>query len=159
AGYDGPRANMNFNTPRSIVVASDDTWYVTESNLVRKVPSSGSSFALAGAAASGSSNGTGAAAAFNNPRHLVLDEPLGRLYPAADINASIRVVTTDAGTVSSLWNANASSTNIGFKDGLFGVAKSDHPLGLALVPTGLVFSDLDGVRFVDLSAGSVSTSI
>ncbi|MFT3840605.1 MAG: hypothetical protein QM723_26690 [Myxococcaceae bacterium] len=159
-GFEGPRATMRFNFPRSLAVASDGTWYLSENHLVRRVPVTGSSSTLAGSGAPGANNGTGAFAQFNQPQQLALDEAAGVVYVADQNNESVRVVPLDGGVTQSLWLTSGFDTAIGFRDGPFSLARADHPVGLAAAGAGqLVMTDQSAFRVIDLGASTLSTPV
>ena len=85
-----------------------------DNNLLRKITSAGVVTTLAGSGSSGSANGTGTAASFNNPNGVAVDGS-GNVYVADMWNHLIRkitpggVVTTLAGSGSS-GSANGTGT-------------------------------------------------
>lgn len=84
-----------FDAPAGIAVDSNDNVYVTDSgnDVIREITSSGVVTNLAGTAGkSGSTNGTGAAALFNNPTGITINAA-GILYVVDSGNNIIREIT------------------------------------------------------------------
>ncbi|MFT3784300.1 MAG: immunoglobulin domain-containing protein [Nibricoccus sp.] len=99
---DGTGAAARFNQPSGIVVDSTGTLYVSDTlnHTVRKVTSAGVVTTLAGlAGVSGSTDGTGTGASFNQPRGLCTDGG-GNLYVADTANSSIRKIVIASGATS-----------------------------------------------------------
>jgi len=151
----GPAALFSF--PSGIAVDGSGNLYVadTGNNVIRKVTPSGVVTTLAGTAgASGSTDGTGAAARFNVPDGIALDGS-GNLYIADTLNNTVRkmtpsgVVTTLAGT------AGVSGSN----DGTGAAAQFNGPFGVAVDGNGNVYvSDRNNATIRKItSAGVVST--
>ena len=104
---DGTGSAARFDTPIGLTVDSSGNVYVVEqaNNTIRKITPAGVVTTLAGLArASGSANGTGSAARFNNPTGIVVNS-VGDIFVYDRSNYVIRkvtqagVVTTVAGTV------------------------------------------------------------
>ena len=98
---DGTGIAAQLNTPCSVAVDGSGTLYVADggNHTLRKITSSGLVTTLAGSpGVSGSANGTGNAARFNNPCGVAVDAG-GTVYVADTGNCTIRKVTSD-GTVS-----------------------------------------------------------
>ncbi|MDR3694613.1 IPT/TIG domain-containing protein [Mucilaginibacter sp.] len=129
AGSGSPGANngtgtsASFNYPSGITVDAAGNVYVadTDNKLIRKITPTGVVTTLAGSGTSGSTDGTGAAASFQDPLGLTIDN-VGNIY-AVDGN-SLRMITP-AGVVSTL-------------GGPF-----DEPLGVVYFNGNLFFSDAD----------------
>ena len=103
---DGAGAMARFRAPMGIVADAVGNVYVADSgnHSVRKVSPAGTVTTIAGAAGmAGSTDGVGAAARFNQPQGLALDDA-GNLYVAEPFTCLVRkvsaqaVVTTVAGT-------------------------------------------------------------
>ena len=97
---------------------------------------SGAVTTLAGTGSTGSANGTGTSASFNNPRDITTDGT--NLYVADFDNHLIRkivistgAVTTVAGTTGSSGSANGTGTSASF----------NYPVGITTVGTNLYVAD------------------
>jgi sugar lactone lactonase YvrE len=100
---DGQGSAAQFSAPFGIAVDSGGTIYVadTQNNTIRKVSQDGAVTTFAGlAGASGSTNGQGTAARFNNPSGITVDKS-GNVYVADTNNFTIRKITP-AGAVTTL---------------------------------------------------------
>ena len=122
----GLGTSASFSNPIGIAADASGNIYVADSynNLIRKIDPSGNVTTLAGSGASGSSNGIGAAASFNNPTAVAIDVA-GNVYVADTYNQLIRkidpsgVVTTIAGNKSQgAINGNGSSTSFNYLQGI-----------------------------------------
>lgn len=108
---DGTGTAATFNEPFALAVDSSGNVFVadTNSNAIRKISPAGVVTTLAGGAGKGSSDGTGTAAKFSEPRGIAIDAA-GNLYVADYENHTVRkvtpsgVVTTLAGTAGSSGN-------------------------------------------------------
>lgn len=103
-GYaDGTNSAARFDVPNDIAIDALGNLYVTEagSNTIRKISPVGDSWlvrTMAGAPpASGTGNGTGAAARFNNPSGIVVDSH-GRLFVTDFMNGLVRTGVYDGPT-------------------------------------------------------------
>jgi sugar lactone lactonase YvrE len=110
---------------------------------------------LAGfAGSSGSADGTGSSAEFDNPEGLAVDAA-GNVYVGDTYNHAIRIVTS-AGVVTTLAG---SKGNVGSADGTGSSARFRYPRGIAIDTAGNVYvadSDNHTIRKVT-SAGVVTT--
>ena len=101
---DGTGAAARFSSPGGLTVTADGTVYLADrgNHTIRKVTQAGVVTTLAGTAgSSGSVNGTGSVALFNDPSDVAVD-PTGTLLHVADAgNNQIRTVTL-AGVVTTL---------------------------------------------------------
>lgn len=172
---DGTGATARFNQPSGIVVDSAGTLFVgdTYNQTVRKVTAAGVVTTLAGlAGVSGTADGTGTAASFNQPRGLCVDVS-GNLYVADTANSSIRkvtpagVVTTFAGlsTISGLldgtglnaWFNQPRDVKIDASGNLF-VADTGNAAIRKITPAGVVTTASLSVVSADPGGGSSSSS-
>jgi hypothetical protein len=108
---------------------------------------------LAGGSKSGSTNGTGAGAQFDNPVGVASDSA-GNLYVSDTFNHTIRKITP-AGSVTTLAG---SATLDGSTDGSGNAARFSYPAGIAVDPAGNIFV-ADGKHTIRkiTPAGAVST--
>jgi hypothetical protein len=134
---DGTGAAASFNTPAGVATGIDGNAYVTDqgNNTIRKITPEGVVSTLAGTAGTtGSTDGTGAAARFNNPAGVALDGT-GNVYVADYLNDTIRKITP-AGLVTTL----AGTAGMGGSaDGTGPAARFYGPSGLATDSTGNVY--------------------
>jgi sugar lactone lactonase YvrE len=134
---DGLRDNARFVNPSGVAADGVGNLYVadTANHTIRKITSSGIVTTLAGSAGvSGSANGTGIGAQFNQPQGVAVDSS-GNVYVADTGNHTIRKLTV-AGAVSTLAGL-AGST--GSADGAGGSARFYEPEGVAVDSTGNVY--------------------
>lgn len=132
-----PVADATFNAPRGLARDRDGSLYVVDSGsaTIRKITPDGFVITVAGTAgASGSTDGAGAAARFNNPSNIAVDGA-GNTYVADTGNHTIRkitaagVVTTLAGTAGVRGNA----------DGAGAAAQFNQPWGIAADASGNIY--------------------
>ncbi len=134
---DGTGAAARFNLPIGVATDSAGNVYVGDSfnNVIRKITPAGVVSTLAGTAgASGSADGTGAAARFNLPRGVATDGA-GNVYVADHSNHTIRKVTP-AGVVSTLAGT---AGLIGNTDATGAAASFNLPDGVATDGAGNVY--------------------
>ncbi len=132
---DGAGNVAKFNEPRGVAIDSSGNIYVADgdNHRIRKITSSGLVSTLAGTGSSGSTNGAGNVARFNEPRGVAVDS-LGNVYVADTDNHRIRKITS-SGLVSTL----AGTGNYGFMDGAGNVARFNSPTGIAVDSDGNVY--------------------
>jgi sugar lactone lactonase YvrE len=126
-----------FNLPSGLAVSAGGTLFVADeaNHAIRRVTASGSVSIFAGALkVSGSTNGLGGAARFNNPTDLVATSN-GTLFVADSGNHVIRRITS-SGSVSTFAG---SPGQTGLVDGLGSVARFKSPSGLALDSSGNLY--------------------
>jgi hypothetical protein len=160
AGYSDSIGNSaSFRFPKNIAVDSAGNLYVADANnhCIRKITAAGVVSTLAGAAVSGTSDGVGINARFNEPWGITIDS-LGNLYIADTYNHSIRKVTP-TGVVTTV--AGLKGT-LGFVDGVGSCARFNYPYSIAVDTNGSLYVADTGnhaIRQVVLnSAGSGSAS-
>lgn len=132
----GSGAAASFNYPHGIAVDASGNVYVADRNnhKIRKITSAGVVTTLAGSGASGTTDGTGAAASFNLPIGVAVDA-LGNVYVIdGDFYCIIRKVTA-AGVVTTL----AGSGAPGFANGTGAAASFNGPHGIVVDNAGNVF--------------------
>lgn len=157
AGFsDGIGSSAHFNSPGSIARDANGNLYVADSanNAIRKITPDGQVTTLAGLAGfSGTNDGVGAAARFNNPFGIALDSA-GNIYVSDFGNNTIRkilpsgVVTTFAGSP-----GKGASTN-----GAANIARFNAPTGIAFDSSNNLYvadSDNNQIRMIT-PAGVVS---
>jgi len=154
---DGTGSGARFLYPCAVAVDVSGVVYVADSgnDNIRRITQDGAVSTLAGnAGISGSADGTGSAALFNQPQGITVD-PSGNVYVSDTNNGTIRKVTA-AGVVTTLAGAVGQNS---FSDGTGASARFNYPAGLATDSAGNIYvADLDNslVRKVS-SGGSVST--
>ena len=127
---DGAGRFARFSAPTAVAVDPSGNLLVADGNAIRRVTPSGDVTTLAGSALAGSVDGIGAAARFNTPNGIALDEQ-GSLYVADTGNHTIRKVTP-AGVV----------TTVAGTPGINGFQPGPLP-GVLSFPAGVAVSDRD----------------
>lgn len=132
---DGAGPVAQFYGLTTLAMGADGDLYATDGSSIRKISPSGVVHTLAGTAnVNGSTDGTGAAATFNEPLGVAADQ-LGNAYVADTGNSTIRkigpdgLVTTLAGTAGAIGNA----------DGAGEAARFRYPRGLVVDGSGNMF--------------------
>ena len=140
-GADGQGGAAQFNFPAGTAVDSAGNVYVgdEDDNTIRKISPSGVVTTLAGLSGqSGTADGTGSAARFNNPIGVAVDSA-GNVFVADATNQTIRKVTA-AGVVTTL----AGQAGVpGIQDGTGTGAQFSNPVGALRVDSS------DNVYVVD----------
>ena len=129
---DGPAASASFNRPNGLTHDGAGNIYVADTNnqTIRRIGTDGSVTTVAGlAGSSGSTDGSGSAARFNQPLAIAMG-PDGDLYVADAGNFSIRRVTT-AGVVTTYAGGTA-----GYADGPAPVAQFGSVIAIATAANG-----------------------
>ena len=130
-------AGARFNQPAGIAVDGAGVIYVgdTQNHTIRKITPAGVVTTLAGTAGvSGSADGTGVAARFNQPRGVAVDAA-GVVYVADQSSHTIRRITP-AGVVTTLAGTAGAS---GSADGTGAAARFSSPTGVAVDAAGVVY--------------------
>ena len=133
---DGVGAAARFGFMDQIVVAPDGTLFLTDGNeTIRKITPDGVVTTFAGqAGSSGSADGVGSAARFNEPTGMALDRS-GNLYVADTYNHTIRKITP-AGVVTTLAGTPGGE---GGADGTGSAARFSFPRGIAIDVSGNLY--------------------
>jgi sugar lactone lactonase YvrE len=157
-GYaDGTGTAAEFNGPWGVGVDLNGNVYVGDSgnNLIRKVTPAGVVTTLAGSPGSGSSDGTGTAAHFNQTTGVAVDGS-GTLYVVDSFNDLIRKITP-AGVVTTLAG---SPGNAGSTDGTGSAALFNFPFGITVDGSGNLFvTDTGNNTIRKVTQGGVVTTI
>ncbi|MDQ0791635.1 RICIN domain-containing protein [Streptomyces sp. B1I3] len=153
-GDGGPATAAQLNNPRGVVVDSDGTLYIADSDndRVRKVTTDGeiSTVAGTGTADFSGDGGPATAAQLNGPRGVAVDSH-GTLYVADHLNHRVRKVTTD-GKISTV--AGTGITNSSGDGGPPASAQLYHPAGVVVDSTdALYISEYNGHRVRKITAG------
>ena len=160
---DGTGSAARFNNPNGIAVDSAGNLYVADrgNQTIRKITPAGVVTTLAGTAGvSGSADGTGAAAKFNNPYAVTVSGTT--IYVADTFNNTIRKVTL-AGVVTTFAGAAGVFGNV---NGTGSAARFGGPYGLAASRTGTIYvaeffnkeiRKISPARAVTTLAGSATT--
>jgi streptogramin lyase len=134
---DGTGTAATFKFPYGVAVDGSGNVYVADTinHLIRKITSAGVVTTLAGTAgATGSTNGTGAAARFDSPSGVAVDGS-GNVYVADATNDLIRKITS-AGVVTTLAGTAGAA---GQTNGTGAAARFDSPSGVAVDGSGNVY--------------------
>jgi sugar lactone lactonase YvrE len=135
AGHvDGAGDAARFSGPVSIAIDGSGTLYVGDQVTIRKVTPQGTVSTLAGSGQVGSSDGTGAAASFNNLQGIAVDSN-GTIYVTDLGNYTVRKVTAQ-GVVTTL--AGLAGMH-GYVNGTGAAARFDLPVGIAVDAAGTLF--------------------
>jgi sugar lactone lactonase YvrE len=156
---DGTGPAARFLNPGGIAADTSGNLYVadTDNHTIRKITSSGTVTTLAGSTGvSGTNDGTGLAAKFNQPQGVVVDS-LGNVYVADTGNHTIRkitaggVVTTLAGSAGNPGSVNATGNSASFY----------QPEGIAVNASGtLIFvADTWNHLIRQVTSGGVVTTL
>ena len=155
---DGTGTAAQFFRPSGIAIDSTDTLYVADSgnNTIRKITPAAVVTTLAGLAGNvGSTDGTGSAARFSNPRGIAADSA-GTLYVADTNNHTIRKVTS-AGVVTTLAGL---AFNPGPTDGTGSAARFRLPSGLTVDGAGTIYvADTNNQTIRQVTSAGVVTTL
>lgn len=157
---DGNGAAARFNYPGALLFDGAGGLFVadTRNNTIRKIVlSTGAVTTLAGSAGtSGSADGVGTAARFNNPVGIGSDGA-GSLFIADSFNHTIRKFVIATAAVTTL---GGSAGTLGSADGTGSSARFNHPDGIASDGSGSLFvgdSSNHEIRRVVIATGAVTT--
>ncbi len=154
---DATGAAASFSNPQGLAIDSAGNLYVGDASnhAIRKITPSGVVTTLAGGAGSGSADGTGSAAQFNNPTSVAVDGS-GNVFVADTDNSTIRMVTP-AGVVTTVAGLAASP---GGADGTGAAARFKRPKGVATDGAGNVYvADNDNHTVRKIAPGGVVTTL
>ena len=158
ASLDGTGTNARFSWSTAVAVDASGTVYVadTTNHTIRKITAGGVVTTLAGlSGASGSANGTGAAARFYSPSGLTVDSG-GNVYVADKSNRTVRKITTGGVVTTIAGTAGVYGTTDG--PGSSALFSFTGPTSIAIDSSGVLYvlDDANGIRKIDVS-GTVST--
>ncbi len=154
---DGTGPVARFTEPWGVATDSGGNIYVADpgNNAIRKVTPDAVVTTLAGGGGSGSTDGSGTAARFFEPRGVSVDSA-GTVYVADYRNHTIRKITS-AGVVTTLAG---SAGNLGSSDGTGTAARFKGPFGVAVDSSGNVFvADTDNRIIRKITAAGVVTTL
>jgi sugar lactone lactonase YvrE len=154
---DGPGIGAGFQYPQGVAVDASGNVYVADryNYLIRKITSGGDVTTLAGqVGVTGSINGTGTAASFNNPQGVAVDGS-GNVYVADQGNNLIRKITSGGDVTTLAGQAGVT----GSTDGAGTVASFNYPIGVAVDASGNVYVGDEGNNLIRkiTSGGNVTT--
>ncbi len=164
AGYagqgnaDGTSSNARFSNPSSVAVDSAGNVYVadTANHTIRQITASGVVSTLAGSAGlSGSADGMGSAARFNEPQGVAVDSA-GNVYVADTGNHTIRMITPSrvVSTLAGLAGATGSTNGTGSS------ARFYQPEGVAVdSATNVYVADTWNHTIRKITPGGVVTTL
>jgi sugar lactone lactonase YvrE len=154
---DGPGSVALFDDAVDVAMARDGGIYVADvsNHVIRKISPAGMVTTFAGLAyGSGSQDGTGSGARFNNPAGVATDSS-GNLYVADSVNSTIRKITP-AGVVTTLAGL---ANSQGYVDGTGADARLVLPTGIAVDHHGNVYlSDAHNNTIRKITAAGVVTT-
>lgn len=150
----GCGAGAQFNTPGDVAADQFGNVFVADTlnHRIRKVTVNGDCTVLAGSGVAGYADGTGAAAHFNAPEGIAVDQ-FGNVYVADTLNHRIRKITP-AGEVTTV----AGFGGAAFTDGIASAARFHTPTGIDVDLTGTIYvADSLNSRVRKIANGLVST--
>jgi streptogramin lyase len=145
--FDGTGGAARFDSPGAVAIDSAGNLYVAETfnNVIRKITPPGVVTTFAGTAGffrTGSVDGAGSVARFNNPAGIAADSN-GNLYVADWVNATIRKITPDGIVTTFAGSPSLPKSREGGRccsvDGKGGAARFAGPYGVATDIRGNVF--------------------
>ncbi len=153
---DGTSMTASFNFPHGVAVDTSGNVYVadTVNNKIRKITSTGNVTTLAGSGSSGSTDGVGTVANFNQPSGVAVDTS-GNVYVTDTYSYKIRKITAD-GFVTTL----AGSGSYGDTDGTGIAASFRYPYGVTVDKNGNVYvADTESYRIRKITSTGIVTTI
>jgi len=162
---DGIGAAASFNYPTKLTIDTSGNLFVSDSNnhRIRKIViSTGAVTTVAGSGNAAFADGTGAAASFNLPYDVDVDEN-GILYVAELFNHRIRRIVISTGVVTTLAGGNGTTPGVNggrWLDGTGTGAAFNQPIAVSLDKRGnLIVSDHANhrIRKIALATGVVTT--
>src|SRR5688572_25406723 len=155
---DGNGAEARFHHPVAVAVDSAGNTYVAdrENATIRKISPGGAVTTFAGlAGATGTAEGTGAAARFREPSGVAVDAA-GNVFVTDTLAHTVRKITP-AGTVTTF--AGLSDTP-GTSDGVAGAARFFRPRGIAIDADGALYISDSGNRIIrKITAAAVVSTL
>ncbi|MEX0288546.1 MAG: sterol desaturase family protein [Flavobacteriaceae bacterium] len=129
----GPIQNARFNKPADIVMDAQGNMFIAdeENHVIRKISPEGEVSTYAGGVR-GFADGTGAAAQFNHPTGLAIDQQ-NNLYVADSWNHKIRRISPEGEVVT------IAGTDQGYADGFAVDAQFRFPKDLAVDSRGIIY--------------------
>ena len=156
---DGTGSSAQFRSPQGVAVDSSGNVYVADTlnNTIRRVTPGGVVTTLAGSTSvSGSADGTGVAAQFNQPYGVAVDSS-GSVYVADTYNSTIRKITP-TGLVTTLAGV-PDFYYAGGTDGMGASARFFRPMGVAVDMNGNVFVADSGNNTIRVGAYGHAPSV
>jgi hypothetical protein len=155
---EGTGTAARFANPSGVAVDAAGNVYVADrsNHTIRKITSGGVVTTLAGTAgSSGSTDGTGSAARFNDPIGVAVDAT-GNVYVAESLNSTIRKITS-GGVVTTLAGT---ARSYGSTDGTGSAARFNYPGGVAVDAAGNVYvADSFNHTIRKITSGGVVTTL
>lgn len=168
--HDGNRETAVFNSPTGMDADAEGNIYIadTRNHAIRKVSQDGSVTTIAGNGILGMQDGAGSEARFYHPQDVAVAAD-GSLYVADTLNHSIRKIAPD-GHVTTLNAPSERAVEVvaghavpagDYADGILATSKFNEPSSIAIDNKGNLYVSDTGnhvIRYIDLSAGTVSTA-
>ena len=155
---DGTGSDARFYFPEGVAVDGSGNVYVADSdnNSIRKITPAGMVTTFAGSpGASGSGDGTGSAARFDEPSGVAVDGS-GNVYVADYWNFTIRKITPDGTVMTLAGSARASGSD----DGTGSAARFNAPTGVAVDGSGNVYvADSGNCTIRKITSGGAVTTV
>lgn len=157
-GYvDETAGAVRFSLPRGVAIAPSGKVYVADfsNNVIRVISPNGVCTTLAGSGLTGTTDGLGAAAQFNGPAAVALNDD-GVLYVADYNNHAIRKILTNGLVMTIAGSAGTSGT----ADGAGELARFKNPSGLAADHAGNLFvADFNNHTIRKIDANGMVTTL